>query len=180
MDEDELEMLSEARARLANTQGKKAKRKSREKQLEEAKRLASLQKRREMCAVSDLLLSRFIWFHYYYRSQLLEQTAIFLLIRQAGIVSSDVHRHKIKGVDYNVEIPFEKAPVCGFYDTSEERVERPSFNLSKIHQQNSLDTESHTEKEKVNNSYTQSCCWETKTNNMFVFYSSIINYAIKY
>ena len=29
MDEDELEMLSEARARLANTQGKKAKRKVR-------------------------------------------------------------------------------------------------------------------------------------------------------
>merc|ERR1712157_702475 len=48
MDEDELEMLSEARARLANTQGKKAKRKLREKQLSEAKRLASLQKRREM------------------------------------------------------------------------------------------------------------------------------------
>ena len=43
MDEDELEMLSEARARLANTQGKKAKRKAREKQLEEARRLASLQ-----------------------------------------------------------------------------------------------------------------------------------------
>lgn len=34
MDEDEKEMLSEARARLANTQGKKAKRKAREKQLE--------------------------------------------------------------------------------------------------------------------------------------------------
>ena len=30
-------MLSEARARLANTQGKKAKRKAREKQLEEAR-----------------------------------------------------------------------------------------------------------------------------------------------
>ncbi|KAI4476228.1 hypothetical protein M0804_013768, partial [Polistes exclamans] len=44
MDEDELEM-SEARARLANTQGKKAKRKAREKQLEEARRLAALQKR---------------------------------------------------------------------------------------------------------------------------------------
>lgn len=43
MDEDELEMLSEARARLANTQGKKAKRKAREKQLEEARRLAALQ-----------------------------------------------------------------------------------------------------------------------------------------
>src|SRR5215470_8226199 len=41
-------MLSEARARLANTQGKKAKRKAREKQLEEARRLASLQKRREL------------------------------------------------------------------------------------------------------------------------------------
>lgn len=36
-------MLSEARARLANTQGKKAKRKAREKQLEEARRLAALQ-----------------------------------------------------------------------------------------------------------------------------------------
>src|ERR1700722_14947113 len=50
MDEDEKEMLSEARARLANTQGKKAKRKAREKMLEEARRLASLQKRREMRA----------------------------------------------------------------------------------------------------------------------------------
>ncbi|XP_018305573.1 cell division cycle 5-like protein [Mycetomoellerius zeteki] len=50
MDEDELEMLSEAHARLANTQGKKAKRKAREKQLEEARRLAALQKRRELRA----------------------------------------------------------------------------------------------------------------------------------
>lgn len=48
MDEDEKEMLSEARARLANTRGKKAKRKAREKQLEEARRLASLQKKREL------------------------------------------------------------------------------------------------------------------------------------
>lgn len=50
MDEDEKEMLSEARARLANTKGKKAKRKAREKQLEEARRLASLQKKRELRA----------------------------------------------------------------------------------------------------------------------------------
>jgi pre-mRNA-splicing factor CDC5/CEF1 len=50
MDEDEKEMLSEARARLANTKGKKAKRKAREKMLVEAKRLASLQKRRELKA----------------------------------------------------------------------------------------------------------------------------------
>ena len=46
----EKEMLAEARARLANTQGKKAKRKAREKQMQEARRLASLQKRREMRA----------------------------------------------------------------------------------------------------------------------------------
>ena len=88
MDEDEKEMLSEARARLANTKGKKAKRKAREKQLEEARRLASLQKRRELKA--------------------------------AGIET--VKRAKrIQGIDYNAEIPFERKPVPGFYDTSEER-----------------------------------------------------------
>lgn len=65
MDEDELEMLSEARARLANTQGKKAKRKAREKQLEEARRLASLQKRRELRAVG--IISYFIISSYYWR-----------------------------------------------------------------------------------------------------------------
>lgn len=48
MDEDEKEMLSEARARLANTQGKKAKRKAREKQLAESRRISNLQKRREL------------------------------------------------------------------------------------------------------------------------------------
>lgn len=50
MDEDEKEMLSEARARLANTKGKKAKRKARERQLEESRRLSVLQKRRELKA----------------------------------------------------------------------------------------------------------------------------------
>lgn len=58
MDEDEKEMLSEARARLANTKGKKAKRKAREKQLEEARRLASLQKRRELKAAGIHLRKR--------------------------------------------------------------------------------------------------------------------------
>ncbi|VEU20311.1 DEKNAAC101192 [Brettanomyces naardenensis] len=48
MDDDEKEMLSEARARLANTQGKKAKRKARERMLEESKRIAMLQRRREL------------------------------------------------------------------------------------------------------------------------------------
>ena len=50
MDDEEKEMLSEARARLANTRGKKAKRKAREKALDEARRLASLQKQRELRA----------------------------------------------------------------------------------------------------------------------------------
>ncbi|KAF7338529.1 Cell division control protein Cdc5 [Mycena venus] len=84
MDEDEKEMLSEARARLANTQGKKAKRKARERQLEEARRLAVLQKKRELKA--------------------------------AGIMQT-----KRKGMDYNADIPFEKKPAAGFYDTSEEQ-----------------------------------------------------------
>ena len=48
MDEDEQEMISEARARLANTQGKKAKRKAREKILEESRRVAELLRRREL------------------------------------------------------------------------------------------------------------------------------------
>ncbi|GLI69273.1 hypothetical protein VaNZ11_013849 [Volvox africanus] len=59
MDEDEKEMLSEARARLANTRGKKAKRKAREKQLEEARRLAQLQKKRELKAAGIELRGRF-------------------------------------------------------------------------------------------------------------------------
>ncbi|KAI3928385.1 hypothetical protein MKW98_023986 [Papaver atlanticum] len=49
-DDDGKEMLSAARARLANTSGKKAKRRAREKILEEASRLACLQKKRELLA----------------------------------------------------------------------------------------------------------------------------------
>ncbi|CDW57868.1 cell division cycle 5 protein like [Trichuris trichiura] len=89
MDEDELEMLSEARARLANTQGKKAKRKARERQLEEARRLASLQKRREL--------------------------------RAAGIAWGRGHLFK-RGIDYNEEIPFQRHPLPGFHDPSEDKV----------------------------------------------------------
>ncbi|KAI3429454.1 hypothetical protein D9Q98_005547 [Chlorella vulgaris] len=58
MDEDEKEMLSEARARMANTRGKKAKRKAREKQLEEARRLASMQKKRELKAAGIEMRAR--------------------------------------------------------------------------------------------------------------------------
>jgi hypothetical protein len=55
----EKEMLSEARARLANTQGKKAKRKARERQLEEARRLAVLQKKRELKAAGIMYVFPF-------------------------------------------------------------------------------------------------------------------------
>lgn len=50
MEDDDREMLAEAKARLSNTQGKKAKRKARERMLDESKRLALLQKRRDMKA----------------------------------------------------------------------------------------------------------------------------------
>ncbi|XP_049869626.1 cell division cycle 5-like protein [Pectinophora gossypiella] len=113
MDEDELEMLSEARARLANTQGKKAKRKAREKQLEEARRLAALQKRRELSA--------------------------------AGI-AVPLRRKKKRGVDYNSEIPFEKKPASGFYDTSTEVVDPMAPDFTRLRQQH-LDGELHSEKE---------------------------------
>lgn len=102
MDEDEMEMLSEARARLANTQGKKAKRKAREKQLEEARRLASLQKRREL--------------------------------RAAGIEIKR-YRRKRRGVDYNAEIPFERKPGKGFYDTSDEHIKSLEPNYKKLRQE---------------------------------------------
>ncbi|PGH26843.1 pre-mRNA-splicing factor cef1 [Polytolypa hystricis UAMH7299] len=103
LDEDEKEMLSEARARLANTQGKKAKRKARERQLEESRRLAVLQKRRELKA--------------------------------AGI-NIKVTTNKKGQMDYNADIPFEKAPASGFYDTLEEQArnerQREMFDPRKL------------------------------------------------
>lgn len=108
-------MLSEARARLANTQGKKAKRKAREKQLEEARRLAALQKRREL--------------------------------RAAGITVSQKNKRK-RGVNYNTEIPFEKRPASGFYDTSNEHVDPLAIDFSRMRQQH-LDGELRQEKEEM-------------------------------
>eukprot|EP00499_Haloplacidia_sp_CaronLabIsolate_P008772 CAMPEP_0196779884 /NCGR_PEP_ID=MMETSP1104-20130614/6642_1 /TAXON_ID=33652 /ORGANISM="Cafeteria sp., Strain Caron Lab Isolate" /LENGTH=268 /DNA_ID=CAMNT_0042150069 /DNA_START=16 /DNA_END=819 /DNA_ORIENTATION=- len=91
MDEDEKEMLSEARARLANTRGKKAKRKAREKQLEEARRLTALQKYRELRAAGISARSRL------------------------------AKRKRRKEIDYATEIPFQRVPQAGFFDTSAER-----------------------------------------------------------
>ncbi|KAL0233265.1 hypothetical protein GEMRC1_012010 [Eukaryota sp. GEM-RC1] len=51
MDDAEKEMLAEARARLANTLGKRSKRKLRERRLEVARRAAHRQRRQELAAV---------------------------------------------------------------------------------------------------------------------------------
>jgi pre-mRNA-splicing factor CDC5/CEF1 len=91
MDEDEIEMLQEARARLANTQGKKAKRKAREKMLAQAKRLADLQKRREL-KQAGLLSS----------------------------AARKKAKKKSRDIDLGVEIPFHKPAPAGFHDTSSE------------------------------------------------------------
>ncbi|KAJ0405980.1 hypothetical protein ATCC90586_000796 [Pythium insidiosum] len=95
MDEDEKEMLSEARARLANTKGKKAKRKAREKQLEEARRLAALQKPRELKAAG--------------------------LTSRVDRSTTSSYKKKRKFIDYSSEIPFQKDVPAGFFDVSDER-----------------------------------------------------------
>jgi pre-mRNA-splicing factor CDC5/CEF1 len=103
MDEDEIEMLQEARARLANTQGKKAKRKAREKMLEQAKRLSELQKRRELKQAG--LLS----------SQAKKQA-----------------RKKNRDIDLGVEIPFHKPAPAGFHDVSSEAARSETLRNEKL------------------------------------------------
>merc|ERR1719228_1780042 len=132
MDEDELEMLSEARARLANTQGKKAKRKAREKQLEEARRLATLQKKREL--------------------------------RAAGI-RVKLFRLKKGRIDYNSEIPFEKKPAIGFYDTANEEfvAPKPKFGQLRQHQ---LDEKRRDEEEQRDRKKDKQKLKDRKENNV--------------
>ena len=105
MDEDEMEMLQEARARLANTQGKKAKRKQREKMLAQAKRLADLQKRRE-----------------------LKQAG---LLSKAALKKSKKRKNEI---DFGVEIPFHKPAPVGFHDTSAEQTRTESIRAKRLKQ----------------------------------------------
>lgn len=90
LEDEEKEMLAEARARLLNTQGKKATRKIRERMLEESKRIAELQKRRE-----------------------LKQAGINVAIKKPK-------RKYGTDIDYNEDIVYEQAPIPGMYDTSTE------------------------------------------------------------
>lgn len=90
MDEDEREMLSEAKARLANTQGKKAKRKDRERMLDESKRISLLQKRRELKAAG------------------------------INVSLELKNRKKRNEFDYNADIPHEHLPPPGLFDVAQE------------------------------------------------------------
>jgi len=103
MDEDEIEMLQEARARLANTQGKKAKRKAREKMLNEAKRMADLQKRRELKAAGLL----------------------------TGEMRTRAKRRN-RDIDLGVEIPFHKPAPSGFHSTAGEDAAAESIRNQRL------------------------------------------------
>lgn len=90
-------MLAEVRVRLANTKGKKAKRKEREKIIEEARRLAQLQKIREleMAGVENVPTAKEI-----------------KRLRQK------------KDIDYNKEIPFKREVPEFVYQTEESETPR--------------------------------------------------------
>ena len=51
-------------------------------------------------------------------------------------------------MDYNAEIPFEKKPAPGFYDTSNERFDPTDPNFKRLRQQD-LDGERRSDKEAV-------------------------------
>lgn len=96
MEEEEKEMLQEARARMANTSGKKAKRKAREKAMEDGRRLSIVQRKRELKAAG--------------------------IMDASGQTMSRLSRKKMLklGPDFNSEIHFFHAPVAGFHDVNEE------------------------------------------------------------
>ncbi|GAV55085.1 hypothetical protein ZYGR_0AS04080 [Zygosaccharomyces rouxii] len=103
LEDEDREMLAEARARLLNTQGKKATRKVRERMLEESKRIAQLQKRREL-------------------KQAGERTTI----------RKPRKRYETE-IDYNEDVAYEQQPLPGIYDTSheDERMARDIANFEK-------------------------------------------------
>lgn len=68
-------------------------------------------------------------------------------LRAAGIQTFNRNRRK-RGIDYNREIPFEKKPQPGFYDTAEEVIDPFAPDFKRLRQQN-LDGELRVEKEEV-------------------------------
>lgn len=61
-------------------------------------------------------------------------------------------KKKKRGVDYNAEIPFEKKPAPGFYDTTNEELDPTGPDFSRLRQQH-LDGELRTEREEVYSSF---------------------------
>lgn len=103
MDDDEKEMIAEARVRIANVKGKKAKRKAREKVIDEARRLAQLQKFRE-----------------------LRNAGVDFIIERKD-------RKKKKEFSYGDEIPLERKPIELVYKIDEsEKVDRIDDNVANI------------------------------------------------
>ncbi|KAJ3429119.1 cell division cycle 5-like protein [Anaeramoeba flamelloides] len=98
MDEDEKEMLNEARARLANTKGKKAKRRARERYLEEARRITRLQKGRE-----------------------LREAGIVLTKKRR-------RRKKFTQMSFSSEIPFERKVPKGLYNVGNDELSKEYKN----------------------------------------------------
>jgi pre-mRNA-splicing factor CDC5/CEF1 len=74
--------------------------------LEEARRLAALQKRRELRAAG-------------------------MGVRRGALS----HNRRKRGVDYNAEIPFEKQPAIGFHSTAEEQFDPFAPNFHRLRQQ---------------------------------------------
>jgi hypothetical protein len=103
MDDDEKEMIAEARVRLANIKGKKAKRIAREKVLDEARRLAQLQKFRELKSAGiDFVIER-------------------------------KRRKKKHEFNYEDEVPLERQPFEAVFSTKEEKmVKQGDLNLGNI------------------------------------------------
>ncbi len=103
MDDEDKEMIAEAKVRIANVKGKKAKRKARERVLDEARRLAQLQKFRELRnAGVDFVIER-------------------------------KQRNKKKEFSYGKEVPLERKPVELVYKIEkEERNDQGDPNLGNI------------------------------------------------
>lgn len=121
--DDDREMLYEAKARLVNTKGKRAKRKEREKMLQETKRISLLQKRRELKAagIKVSLTSR--------------------------------NKKGSKEIDYNADIPFEQTPSVGLYDIEGEEEEnlRDTKDFEKNVSKQGLELEKKKEEERKSN-----------------------------
>nr|CAD2196076.1 unnamed protein product [Meloidogyne enterolobii] len=83
--------------------GKRAKRRAREKQLGEARRLASLQKRRELRTAGIIIGSGWAY---------------------------KMKKHRL--MDYNNEIPFEKQVPAGFHDPSEDKFDKAQKTMLRI------------------------------------------------